>query len=53
MCTYCSIVNGLMLSAIRFAWKGEPWDDVEILLSRIRIEADAMDEIQAKDLNIE
>ena len=31
MCTYCSLVNGLMLSAIRFAWKGEPWGDVEIL----------------------
>jgi len=34
MCTYCSIVNGLMLSAIRFAWKGEPWDDVEILTGK-------------------
>lgn len=31
MCTYCSGVNGLVLSAIRFAWKGEPFDDVEIL----------------------
>ncbi len=34
MCTYCSGVNGLMLSAIRFAWKNEPWDDVEILTGK-------------------
>jgi uncharacterized protein (DUF362 family) len=31
MCTYCSGMNGIMLAAIRSAWKGEPWDDVEIL----------------------
>ncbi|MBT8369492.1 MAG: DUF362 domain-containing protein [Deltaproteobacteria bacterium] len=34
MCTYCSGVHGLMLSAIRFAWKNEPWDDVEILTGK-------------------
>lgn len=34
MCTYCSAVNGLMLSAIRFAWKNEPWDDVEVLTGK-------------------
>jgi hypothetical protein len=34
MCTYCSALNGLMLSAIRYAWKGEPWDDVEILTGK-------------------
>jgi len=34
MCTYCSGVNGLMLSAIRFAWKDKPWDDVEILTGK-------------------
>jgi uncharacterized protein (DUF362 family) len=34
MCTYCSGVNGLMLSAIRFAWKGEPWDNVEVLTGK-------------------
>ncbi len=34
MCTYCSGINGLMLSAIRFAWKGEPFDDVEILTGK-------------------
>ena len=31
MCTYCSVINGALLMAIMFAWKGEPWDDVEIL----------------------
>jgi uncharacterized protein (DUF362 family) len=34
MCTYCSQVNGLMMSAIRFAWKGKAWDDVEILTGK-------------------
>ena len=34
MCTYCSAVNGLMLSAIRFAWKNEPWDDIEVLTGK-------------------
>ena len=34
MCTYCSGVNGLMLSAIRHAWKGKPWDDVEVLTGK-------------------
>ncbi len=35
MCTYCSYINGLVLSAIRFAWKGIPWEDVEILTGKI------------------
>ncbi|MGD9974981.1 MAG: DUF362 domain-containing protein [Desulfatirhabdiaceae bacterium] len=34
MCTYCSGVNGLVLSAIRYAWKGQPWDGVEILTGK-------------------
>jgi uncharacterized protein (DUF362 family) len=34
MCTYCSGVNGLMISAIRFAWQGEPFDDVEVLTGK-------------------
>ncbi|MGM0453003.1 MAG: DUF362 domain-containing protein [Thermodesulfobacteriota bacterium] len=34
MCTYCSGLNGLILSAIRFAWKGEPWDNVEVLTGK-------------------
>jgi hypothetical protein len=34
MCTYCSGVNGLILTAIAQAWKGEPWDDIEILTGK-------------------
>jgi hypothetical protein len=34
MCTYCSAVNGVMLSAIRHAWKGAPWDNVEVLTGK-------------------
>lgn len=34
MCTYCSQLNGLTLSAIRFAWKGEDWGGVEILTGK-------------------
>jgi len=34
MCTYCSAVNGIMLSAIRHAWKGKPWDRVEVLTGK-------------------
>jgi len=35
LCTYCSSVTGLILNAIRYAWKGEPWDDIEVLLGKI------------------
>jgi uncharacterized protein (DUF362 family) len=35
MCTYCSGINGLILTAIRGAWKGEPWDDVEVLTGKM------------------
>ena len=35
MCTYCAGLNGLLLSAINFAWKGEPWGDVEILSGKM------------------
>ena len=31
LCTYCTGINGLMLAAIRYAWKGDPWDKVEVL----------------------
>jgi len=34
MCTYCSFLNGVILSAIRFAWQGDPWDDIEILTGK-------------------
>ena len=34
MCTYCSGINGVILSAIRYAWKGEPWDNIEVLTGK-------------------
>lgn len=35
MCTYCSGLTGVVLTAIAQAWKGEPWDDVEVLTGKI------------------
>ncbi|ADK85074.1 protein of unknown function DUF362 [Desulfarculus baarsii DSM 2075] len=34
MCTYCSGINGIVLSSIAMAWKGQPWDDVEVLTGK-------------------
>ncbi len=34
MCTYCSSLNGLILTAIRQAWQGEAWDRVEVLTGK-------------------
>jgi uncharacterized protein (DUF362 family) len=34
MCTYCSGMNGIMLSALRHAWKGKPWNRVEVLTGK-------------------
>lgn len=35
MCTYCSGINGVVLSAIAMAWEGEPWPEVEILTGKM------------------
>ena len=35
MCTYCSFLNGLILTAIAAAWDGRPWDDVEVLTGKV------------------
>jgi len=35
LCTYCSMLTGVVLTAIAYAWKGQPWDDVEILTGKI------------------
>ena len=35
LCTYCYGVYGLMLAAIRYAWKGDPWNNVEILTGKV------------------
>ncbi len=34
MCTYCSGINGIVLSAIRYAWKGAAFDNVEVLTGK-------------------
>ncbi|MFX1275973.1 MAG: DUF362 domain-containing protein [Promethearchaeota archaeon] len=34
MCTYCSALNGVLLVAIKSAFKGEPFDNVEVLTGK-------------------
>ncbi|MDQ7784647.1 MAG: DUF362 domain-containing protein [Desulfomonilaceae bacterium] len=35
MCTYCSLMTGAIIMSIAYAWKGEPWADVEVLTGKI------------------
>ena len=35
LCTYCSGMTSTILAAIAKAWKGEAWDDVEILSGKV------------------
>lgn len=35
LCTYCSVMTGVTIAAIAYAWKGEPWDDVEVLTGKM------------------
>jgi uncharacterized protein (DUF362 family) len=42
MCTYCSALNGVILASIRSAWKGEPWNNVEVLTGKIMEPAPGM-----------
>jgi uncharacterized protein (DUF362 family) len=35
LCTYCAGLNGLLLTAINFAWKGKSWEDVEVLTGKM------------------
>ena len=35
ICTYCAFLNSPILGAIARAWKGQPWDDVEVLTGKI------------------
>jgi uncharacterized protein (DUF362 family) len=34
LCTYCSSLTRVILPAIARAWKGKPWDDVEVLTGK-------------------
>lgn len=42
MCTYCSALTGLVLIAIRQAWEGKPWDNIEVLTGKIMEPAPGM-----------
>jgi hypothetical protein len=35
LCTYCSGLTGVILTAIAYAWQGKPWDDVEVLTGKV------------------
>jgi Ni,Fe-hydrogenase III small subunit len=37
LCTYCSFLNGAILTALSRAWQGTPWDDVEVLTGKAMI----------------
>ena len=34
ICTYCSLLNGMILAAISESWQGNPWDEVEVLTGK-------------------
>jgi uncharacterized protein (DUF362 family) len=34
MCTYCSGLNGIILLAIKYSWKGKPYNKIEILTGK-------------------
>ncbi len=34
LCTYCSTTTSALMNAISFAWAGDPWDDIEVLLGK-------------------
>jgi len=35
LCTYCSAINGLVLSSIMEAWQGDSFDEVEVLTGKL------------------
>jgi len=35
ICTYCSALNTVMIVAIAAAWRGQPWDEIEILTGKV------------------
>lgn len=35
ICTYCSVINGILLTSIAQAWQGEPWNEVEVLTGKM------------------
>ncbi|MBD3194950.1 MAG: DUF362 domain-containing protein [Candidatus Lokiarchaeota archaeon] len=35
MCTFCSFYNGIILTAIKSAYKGKPFDNIEVLTGKV------------------
>ena len=35
MCTYCSGMNGLILTAIKMSYRGKPFDNIEVLTGKV------------------
>ena len=35
MCTYCSGLNGLLLTAIKMSYRGKPYDKIEVLTGKV------------------
>ena len=42
ICTYCSFYNGVLLTAIKSAWKGKDFDNIEILTGKIMEPSEGM-----------
>jgi len=42
LCTYCSGLNGIVLTAIARAYKGKPFDEIEVLNGKIQTPAPGM-----------
>ncbi len=42
MCTFCSGMNGIILVAIKNAWNGEPFDDIEVLTGKVMEPSEGM-----------
>jgi uncharacterized protein (DUF362 family) len=37
MCTYCSDINAIILTGLKYAWDGKPFDDIEVLTGKIMV----------------
>lgn len=35
LCTYCALLSAAVLPAVARAWKGQPWDKVEVLTGKV------------------
>ena len=42
ICTYCSFYNGVLITAIKSAWKGEDFDNIEILTGKVMEPSEGM-----------